>query len=291
MEWLLSLVILSCCWLVAALAFDLVAGHGGMFSLGTPGLLLVGGYTYALLTLRGSPTFLAAVAACAAAAAIAWVAAFFLMRLNGDLFALATFGLYRVMRDLTLNLEDSTGGAVGLRGIPPALSIGTRTIGTLVMALFGLALSIALYRCLTCSAFGRTLRAIRDDAIACASLGESTQSIRTSVFAFHGGIIGFGGMLLVSNQGSVSPDLFPFTQALMIMAMAVVGGIGSCRGMIVGVTAVVVLQEVIRDFGATPALAGPLSRLATDLLFLVFLVFRPQGICGSQFQRPSSGNG
>lgn len=285
-EWFANIIVLACAWSIAALAFDLVAGHAGMFSLASPGLMALGAYTYALLTLTaGCSSVVALVAGMAATAVMAMLTSLCIARLYGDLFALATFGVYRIVYDLAYNLEDWTGGAIGLRGLPPIYDTEGRTLAALGFGGLSVCATLMLYHCVTRSQFGRALRAVRDDSVAASALGFSPFRVRVTVYTLHGAMLGLAGIVVATQQTAVSPMLFSFNLGLLVIAMAVIGGLGSWRGVITGVAVVLLVSEIVRFYCSSPWLAGAIGQMITDLMFVGFLVLRPQGLLGTYFRR------
>lgn len=276
---------LACVYAVAVLAFDLVAGHGGMFTLGSSGLMAFGGYAYAMLTSRsGLPAAAAIVSSMIVAGGVAFVAALCLSRLSGDLFALATFGLHRIAKDCSTNLESWTGGAMGIRGVAIPFGMNSRTDATLIVGTIAVLFTWMVCRRVTDSLFGLQLHCVRDDPVAASATGISPYWIRTTTFAIHGGFMGLAGAILVAQQGAVSPDVFAFDLGLAVVSMGIIGGLATWRGALAGVILVMLTSESIKCVG-TSTLAGGTARILVDTILLLFLALRPEGLFGSYFHR------
>ena len=140
----------------------------------------------------------------------------------------------------------------------------------LILLLMGVA--VLFSRRLRESRVGWAWQAIREDELAAQAMGINTTAAKLQAFAIGAAFAGTGGAFLASWQRSVFPDNFLFTESVNILAMVILGGVGSLPGVILGATLIVALPEVFRDF-------VHYRLLAFGLLLMVLMIFRPGGCC------------
>jgi branched-chain amino acid transport system permease protein len=139
-------------------------------------------------------------------------------------------------------------------------------------------LAVLASRRLRDSRFGWAWQAIREDELAAQAMGINTTVAKLQAFAIGAAFAGAGGALLASWQRSVFPDNFLFTESVNILAMVILGGVGSLPGVILGAAIIVALPEVFRDFALY-------RMLAFGLLLMVLMIFRPGGLLTFQGRR------
>jgi branched-chain amino acid transport system permease protein len=171
-------------------------------------------------------------------------------------------------------------GFGGISNIPKprfgshALGLG----GYFYVVLAAAVASLVLARNLQRSRWGRALVAVRESDVAAESIGLNPYWVRTVAFTLGAAFAGAGGCLLASWQRSVFPDNFLFTESVNILAMVILGGMGSLPGVILGAAIIVALPEVFREF--------QLYRLlAFGLLLIVLMIFRPNGLLAFEGRR------
>jgi len=277
-----------CLYSLLALGLNVVVGFAGLLDLGYVAFFGIGSYVYAALA---SPQFglhlpfpLALLAAVLATAVSGLLIGAPTLRLRGDYLAIVTLGFGEITYILLINLDrpiNITGGPSGIVSIDPPSLLGyaLRTNGQyfyLFLLLMGTA--VLLSRRLRDSRVGWAWQAIREDELAAQTMGINTTAAKLQAFAIGASFAGAGGCLLASWQRSVFPDNFLFTESVNILAMVILGGVGSLPGVILGATIIVALPEVFRDFA--------LYRLfAFGLLLMVLMIFRPNGLLAFQGRR------
>jgi branched-chain amino acid transport system permease protein len=206
------------------------------------------------------------------------------LRLRGDYLAIVTLGFGEIIRITANNLDTITGGPRGIRNIPhPALEVGPLDIqwGTLVdvkyywLLLTLVVLWIIAIRMLDNSRIGRAWVAIREDEVAAAAMGVRVIRMKLAAFAIGACTAGVGGVIYAEQVNFISPTSFTIQQSILILAMVVIGGMGSIPGAIFGASAVVLLPEVFRQF-------GDYRYFAFGVAIVLVMVFRPQGILPSK---------
>ncbi|WGF89745.1 branched-chain amino acid ABC transporter permease [Marinivivus vitaminiproducens] len=261
-----------------ALGQNLITGNSGQLSMGHAAFFGLGAYVVAILTVHyGWPAFPALVMAAAAAGVVGLMIGLPAIRISGDYLFLVTIGVNLVFLDVVTQWISVTGGTAGIPGLPmPSfLGIQVRTKAeyfymALVVALLCLGLTLAI----TKARFGKMIEAVRDDPIAAASCGVSLTLVRVSVFVIGAAMAGLAGGVLAFFIGFVGPSDFNVQQSLLIFEMAILGGLGSVWGSIVGAALLVGLPEMLRFL--QPYRLGLLG-----LVMILLMIYRPQGLLGS----------
>ncbi len=289
---------LAMIYVMLGLGLNIVVGFAGLLDLGFVGFYAVGAYTYALLFHWAGWSFWEALPLAGAAAAMfGFVLGFPVLRLRGDYLAIVTLGFGEIIRLLLINLNDWTGGPDGISGIPKPTVMGfemTRNAsvegGTtfhqlmgwefnsvhMVIFLYLMALLLAMVTLwisnrLIRMPIGRAWEALREDEIACRSLGLSPMRIKLSAFTLGAMFAGFGGAFFAARQGIVNPESFTFIESALILAIVVLGGMGSQLGVIVAAILITVLPELAREF-------SEYRMLIFGLVMILMMVWRPQGL-------------
>ena len=289
---------LALIYVMLGLGLNIVVGFAGLLDLGFVGFYAVGAYTYALLFHWAGWSFWEALPLSGAAAALfGFLLGFPVLRLRGDYLAIVTFGFGEIIRLLLVNLVDVTGGPDGISGIPKPTLFGfelTRTASQegaqtlqqlmgiefntmhMVIFLYLLALCLALVTLwisnrLIRMPIGRAWEALREDEVACRSLGMNPTKIKLSAFTLGAMFAGFGGAFFAARQGIVSPESFSFIESALILAIVVLGGMGSQIGVVVAAILITVLPELAREF-------SEYRMLIFGLVMILMMVWRPQGL-------------
>ncbi len=289
---------LAMIYVMLGLGLNIVVGFAGLLDLGFVGFYAVGAYTYALLFHWAGWSFWEALPLAGAVAAMfGFVLGFPVLRLRGDYLAIVTLGFGEIIRLLLINLNDWTGGPDGISGIPKPTVMGfemTRNAsvegGTtfhqlmgwefssvhMVIFLYLMALMLAMVTLwisnrLISMPIGRAWEALREDEIACRSLGLSPMRIKLSAFTLGAMFAGFGGAFFAARQGIVNPESFTFIESALILAIVVLGGMGSQLGVIVAAILITVLPELAREF-------SEYRMLIFGLVMILMMVWRPQGL-------------
>ncbi len=282
-----------------ALGLNIVVGFAGLLDLGYVAFYGIGSYLYALLA---SPHFnihlpfwLLLVLCVMATALSGVVIGAPTLRVKGDYLAIVTLGFGEITYILFINLDrpiNITNGVNGILGVDPPRLFGF-TLGQ-PLELLGIALSrtaqfyylilfftagitFFVYQ-LRNSHIGRAWAAIREDEVAALTMGIHTTRLKLLAFAIGASTAGFAGAVSAAWSSSVFPDSFLFMESINILCMVILGGIGSIPGAIVGSALLVGIPEVLRDLR--------IYRLAAfSLILILMMIFRPQGILGSEQRR------
>lgn len=272
-----------------AIGLDLLAGVGGLPSLGQAAPFGVGAYTAALLakhvtTVGPVQLVAAAVAGAGLAAAVGWL----LVRSRGTYFLMLTLAVGEIVHELADRWEGVTGGSNGLAGVPAI----TLYPGAPPVRLAGLLYWYVLAAVLVCagalwvvsrSAFGRTLRGVRDNEERMRSLGYRTFWPKYAVFCIAGAAAGAAGSLWVAQARFVSPADLGFEVSALALLAVVIGGRGSLWGAALGAAVVVLVREEL-----SPQLGGR-GPLVLGLVFVAAVYLLPRGFAGTRLSRRGSG--
>jgi len=251
-------------------AWNLMAGYGGLVSLGTASFFGVGAYVLTGLVNRAdAPLALALVAGGLAAAAMAVVVSRAVFRLRGLYFTVGTLALAEALRLFMINYN-GFGGATGLflAQDPPGLR-----------GLYGIALALLLATTVvmtlaTRSRFSILLRAVRDDEDAAAQIGVRAFRVKLAAFIVASFLTGVAGALQGLKLGAIEPyGTFGVQWTVTVLSIVVIGGQGLRAGPLVGAVFVVGLGELLADWPA-------LHLAITGVILIVVIRYAPQGLVG-----------
>jgi len=268
---------------LAAVGLSLLMGLAGQVSLGNAGFFAIGGFTAGILVTRYSwPLSLATVAAVLMASVVALAVGLPLLRLRGHFLALATLGFGIVVQRVSTQL-DLTGRTDGIQDIPYP-DFGGRVYDEPAEQLALLApvllLCVLLARNLVCSRVGRALGAVSDSEVAAGSLGVDTFRLRLQVLVISAAYAGLGGALYGFFFFQVSGEQARFSLSVEFLLMAVLGGLGSVWGGVVGAGAIeglrYWLERALAD--VVPAAAAEAALLGFGLVLVLLVLALPGGI-------------
>jgi branched-chain amino acid transport system permease protein len=245
-EYWRGVIIVSMCFALLAIGWNLLAGYTGQFSLAPATFGMIGAYTTGLLAYHFGGTALIGIpAAIIIAGAVGFVLARIVMRLRGPYLALTTLSFAEILRLVVGNSIEITRGDLGLN--VPALFASRLAYYYAILALL-IVIQLGLYFLLR-SPVGLYLRAIRDDEVAAAGRGVKIIRWKTYAFALSAAISGLAGALYGHFAQLVSPELGLISQTGIIISMAVIGGLGTLVGPIGGAFLIYIASEFLRDFG------------------------------------------
>ena len=290
-------------YVMLGLGLNIVVGLAGLLDLGYVGFYAVGAYTYAMLShYYGLGFWVCLPLAGLMAALFGFVLGFPVLRLRGDYLAIVTLGFGEIIRILLRNLTQWTGGPNGISGIDKPTLFGLtferrapegmtpfheyfgipynseyKVIFLYLIALLLVLLTLFVINRLLRMPIGRAWEALREDEIACRALGLNPTLIKLSAFTLGACFAGFAGSFFAARQGLVSPESFTFIESAIILAIVVLGGMGSQLGVILAAIVMILLPELMREF-------SEYRMLMFGLLMVVMMIWRPQGLL--PMQRP-----
>ncbi len=293
---LLDLGTLILIYVMLGLGLNIQVGLAGLLDLGYVGFYAIGAYTYALLNQYLGLSFWEALPLAGGMSALfGFVLGFPVLRLRGDYLAIVTLGFGEIIRILLNNLTTITGGPNGISSIPKPSLFGLefsrraenggqtfheffgihydanyKIIFLYVMAVLLVLFTLFVINRLLRMPLGRAWEALRDDEIACRSLGLNPTIIKLTAFSIGAAFAGFAGSFFAARQGFISPESFTFMESAIILAIVVLGGMGSLRGVVIAAIVMTVLQQ--------SQLFSEYRMLIFGILMVVMMLWRPQGL-------------
>ncbi|KRD69791.1 MULTISPECIES: high-affinity branched-chain amino acid ABC transporter permease LivM [Sinorhizobium/Ensifer group] len=310
LKWVDNFGIQILIYVMLAWGLNIVVGLAGLLDLGYVAFYAVGAYSYALLsTYLGLSFWVLLPVAGLLAACWGVVLGFPVLRLRGDYLAIVTLAFGEIIRLVLINWTEVTKGTFGVSGIAKATLFGIKFDASKdgFAALMGLPISSVYYKiflfylilglCLI-TAFvtirmrrmpiGRAWEALREDEIACKSLGINTVTTKLTAFAMGAMFGGIAGSFFAVRQGFVSPESFVFLESAVILAIVVLGGMGSLTGIAIAAIVMIGGTEILRELDFLKAVFGPnftpelYRMLIFGLAMVVVMVWKPRGFVGSR---------
>jgi len=268
---------------IAALGLSLLMGLAGQVNLGQAAFFAIGAYTQGMLVTRyGVALPVAAVVAVAFAMLAALLVGLPLLRLRGHYLALATLGL-GIIVTVAATESDYLGATSGIYGIAKP-EFGGRRYDSAAEFFWLLApvmfLAVLFARNVVAGRIGRALGAINDSEVAAECLGADTFRLRLQVFVLSAGYGGLAGVAYVHWIGVVNPNAANFPLSVEFLLMAVLGGLGSVWGAVIGAVAVEFLDEGLRDVipRLIPHASGEVQLIGFGVALTAVVLFVPGGL-------------
>jgi branched-chain amino acid transport system permease protein len=260
-----------------AAALHLVTGVAGLLNLGHAAFYGVGAYVAALLGADHGVGFAIGLPAGGiVAAALAFLVALPTMRLVSIYFAVATLAIGQMIYTVLLNWVSVTKGPNGVMlfsGIDLFGLAAKSPIAIYFVVAFVVALSIWAIHRLSHSYYGNALRSLREDDQCAEAMGVDTARLKIEVFTISAFFAGLAGGLWAYTTGYVSPTDFNFSTSILVLAMVVVGGLGSLPGAILGAALLILLPELLRGF-------GDVRNILVGMAMFFSILFLPKGLMG-----------
>jgi branched-chain amino acid transport system permease protein len=259
---------------LAAIGLNLLMGFAGQVSLGHAGFLGIGGYAVAIgPAFLGLPPWLCIVGGAACCGLLAFLVGRPILQLKGHYLAIATLGLGLLVAIVLTNEAGWTGGPDGmpvarlvLFGWPVAGAISWYWTAAATF-LIGAVLAFNLID----SPTGRALRAIHDSEVASSALGVDVARKKLLIFVVSAVYASVAGSCLALFNGHITPDIAGFLRSVELVAMVVIGGMGSVVGSIVGAAVLVLLPQIL-------TVLHDYEHMALGLMLMGFMIFLRQGI-------------
>ncbi len=291
----LDLGILVMTYVMLGWGLNIVVGLAGLLDLGYVAFYAVGAYTYSILsTTYGLGFWTCLPVAGLMACGFGVLLGFPVLRLRGDYLAIVTLAFGEIIRVVITNWVSLTGGPNGIAGIPRPTLFGlrfdmsggpgtfagffgiepnvTQRVAFLYYVIFALALltnwvTLRLRRL----PLGRAWEALREDEVACRSLGINVTNTKLTAFAIGAMFGGFAGAFFATRQAFVSPESFTFIESAIVLAIVVLGGLGSQLGVALAALIMIGGFEVFRDL-------QEYRMLVFGLALVLIMILRPRGL-------------
>jgi branched-chain amino acid transport system permease protein len=246
---LLNIAILNA---IVVLGLNFATGWTGQINFGQAAFYGLGAYTTAIATKAGLPWIATPFMSVVVVIAASLVLGLPTLRLRTYYLAMTTIGFGEIIRLIIVHWEPVTGGTSGLREIPGVSVFGFGPQGQLqhyYLLAAALALALLVASRIRNSKLGRAMIATRDSEIAAEQSGVDTVRTKLMAFMIGGVYAGLAGCLYASSIRFISPDSFSGIQAVLLMTMLIVGGMGSIAGCVIGAVALTILPEALRFLG------------------------------------------
>jgi branched-chain amino acid transport system permease protein len=305
-KWIDNFGIQILIYIMLGWGLNIVVGLAGLLDLGYVAFYAVGAYSYAILATHFGLSFWILMPVAGILAAF-WgiILGFPVLRLRGDYLAIVTLAFGEMVRLVLINWKDFSNGYEGISGIPRPTFFGIpfnasdtgfaavmgipfspihRTI-FLFYVILGMAL-ITAYVTLRMRRLpvGRAWEALREDEIACRSLGINTTKTKLTAFAMGAMFGGFAGAFFAARQGFISPESFVFSESAIILAIVVLGGMGSLIGVVIAAVVMILGTELMRELEFLKVIFGPdfdptkYRMLLFGLGMVLIMLWKPRGL-------------
>jgi branched-chain amino acid transport system permease protein len=296
-RYLLDLGIMILTYVMLGWGLNIVVGLAGLLDLGYVAFYAVGAYSYALLAENFGFSFWICLPLAGILAAF-WgiLLGFPVLRLRGDYLAIVTLAFGEIIRLILINWQSFTHGPDGITGVPRPSFFGlpfdnnegsfADTFGLewspihRIIFLYYLILALSLVTNLVtirlrALPIGRAWEAMREDEIACRSLGINTTNTKLTAFAVGAMFGGFAGSFFATRQGFISPESFTFTESALVLAIVVLGGMGSQVGVAVAAAVMMGGFEFFREF-------AQYRMLIFGFAMVLIMIWRPRGLVATR---------
>jgi branched-chain amino acid transport system permease protein len=309
-KWIDNFGIQILIYIMLGWGLNIVVGLAGLLDLGYVAFYAVGAYSYALLSQTFGLSFWILLPMAGILSAF-WgvLLGFPVLRLRGDYLAIVTLAFGEIIRLVLINWVDVTNGYAGIGGIsrPTFFGIPFNADEDGFAAVFGLEFS-SVYRTIffyylilalaLLTAFvtmrlrrlpiGRAWEALREDEIACSSLGLNTTNTKLTAFSIGAMFGGFAGSFFAARQGFISPESFTFMESATILAIVILGGMGSQIGVAIAALVMIGGTEMLRELDAFKQFFGnnfdptQYRMLLFGLAMVVIMIWKPRGLISSR---------
>jgi branched-chain amino acid transport system permease protein len=273
-----NILVSALIYVVLGLGLNITVGLAGLLDLGYVAFYAVGAYTYALLNHHFHLGFWAVLPMGAVMGAFFGILLGFpVLRLRGDYLAIVTLGFGQIIRLVLENWGSFSFGPSGISNIDRpglfgiAYSVEQATTYMYYIMLALVVLTIFVTARLKDSRIGRAWLALREDEIACQAMGIDNTRAKLMAFALGATLASLMGVVFAAKTTFVNPASFTFMESAMILAIVVLGGMGSVLGVILGAFMLMLLPEYLRAF-------SEYRMLIFGATMVLIMVFRPQGL-------------
>ena len=282
--YLANLLVLAVIAAINASSLTVLNGDTGVFNAAGAILFGVGAFASAQTAIHvTSNVFVLIIAAVGATMVVSLLLALPAARVVGDYFVVASLAFAVIGYTVFQNADALTGGPEGLIGIPAITVFGYKirnAQGYFILGLVFLVVALVVLRIVVRSPFGRSLTALRDDAVAAKALGKNPFRLRVAAVVVSAGISGLAGVLYASYIGFVDAASFSPNASLLIIATVILGGAGTLAGPLVGAAFITFFPALLNATSIPSQYKGPAEQLLYGLALVLLMMLRPDGIAG-----------
>jgi len=286
------LLILVCIYIILSVSLNLITGYVGLLNLGHAAFFGIGAYASALLVkVVGVPWPAALVLGAILAGIAGLLIGIPCLRLRGDYLAIATLGFGEIIRAVMKNWTSLTRGPRGIPGIPKPELFGyafTDNGAYLALSFVIMLLVVFIVWRMVASPFGRVLRAIREDEIGAMTLGKNIVKYKLIALSTGAFFAGIAGSLYAHYITFIDPSSFTLLETVLIVSMAVLGGLGSITGSVIGAVILILLPEPLRFLDLPSYVKAAMRQIIYSIILILLIIFRPEGLLGEGAMRTST---
>jgi branched-chain amino acid transport system permease protein len=311
-KWVDNFAIQILIYVMLGWGLNIVVGLAGLLDLGYVAFYAIGAYAFALLSTHYDLGFWVCLPLAGILAAF-WgiLLGFPVLRLRGDYLAIVTLAFGEIIRLVAINWVDLTRGYAGISGIPRATFFGLpfedsddgfaaffgleyssvhRTIFQFYLILAMVAVTHWVTMRLRRLPIGRAWEALREDEVACRALGINTTNTKLTAFSLGAMFGGLAGAFYVTSrgQGFVTPESFTFSESALILAIVVLGGMGSQMGVAIAAVVLIGGTELLRELNWLKWIFGPdfeptrYRLLLFGLAMVLVMIWKPRGLISTR---------
>lgn len=263
---------------ILSVSLALLNGFTGLFTMGHAGFMAIGAYISAsvvMFLLPNAPFFVQLIVGSLAAGIVAGAVGFLIgtscLRLAGDYLGMVTLGFGEIIRIMLLNIE-AVGGARGMTDIPVYMNLGSVFLLSIV--------TILVIKRVRDGRLGRAMLSIKENEMAANMMGINPLNIKVKAFVISSFFAGLAGSFFAHSEGYLSTQTFTFVKSFEVIAMNVVGGLGSLSGAIMGAGILTVLPEGLRVVQDITGI--DLRMIIYAITIILIMILRPQGLMGNK---------
>jgi branched-chain amino acid transport system permease protein len=271
---------------ILMLGLDLIVGYARIFSINQALLFGVGAFSYAYCVkhLHTANLLAAAAIAIAIASALSAFVALVSLRISGDYFIVASFGVQLIGLQAIYNWQDVSGGASGVFGLPFPTVFGWQPSTLTDYLLLAFVVCVLVYGAvsfLLLSPYGKLMRALGQDESALAAAGFNPLRLKVSTFVLGGALAAIAGVLYGGYVGIAQQSDFSLSISISLLAMVIVGGAGRMVGGLLGACFLELMPHLLQNLGISSTSQGPAEQAIFGGLLVAVILFLPSGLSGA----------
>ncbi len=263
---------------ILSVSLALLNGFTGLFTMGHAGFMAIGAYSSASIVMFALPNapfivqlIVGSITAGVVAGAVGFLIGTSCLRLAGDYLGMVTLGFGEIIRIMLLNI-DAVGGARGMTDIPVYMNLGSVFLLSII--------TILVIKRVRDGRLGRAMLSIKENEMAANMMGINPLNIKVKAFVISSFIAGIAGSFFAHSEGYLSTQTFTFVKSFEVIAMNVVGGLGSLSGAIMGAGILTILPEGLRVVQDITGI--DLRMIIYAITIILIMILRPQGLMGNK---------